>query len=248
MLVAGEMHLYTDLKARKDIIAFFKKIKGPDSCVAFEMPKTNEGYTAFLEKLKKVNLEFRANIPKGEEWLAEQRDDFIKYYDPMNTFAISEGLKTFGVDHTESFEKEISLGERNQHLASNIEGLIKDKKCSAVLFFVGKAHETSNSLPGEQAVSSLLNAKLIKTTSVNIQMTYEKSSPPEMRTWDICKEPHLKEALVVQKENLPSDILLAPKSGEKVKLTDYDFSFFLPLNQKDFPCSSCEGPEWEKKN
>lgn len=249
VLIVGEMHLFTDLNARQDMISFFKEIKGLESCVAFEMPKRNESYTAFLDELKNEAQSYRKNVPEGQEWLADQKDDFIKYYDPMNTFAISEGMKTFGVDHEDTFksEKELTLAERNQSMANNIKSLIDEKKCKAVLFFVGKAHETKNALPGEQAVSTLLNTKSLKTASVNIQMTYQKASPFQMWTWDVCQPPTLEQALMVQKENLPSDILLAPKSGERVQLKDYDFTFFLPQSQKNFPCASCVGEEWGKK-
>jgi hypothetical protein len=60
------------------------------------MPHVSIGYNNFLNNLKKVARETRKS---GEKWQADEREDFINYYEPMNHFALGKGLKTFAVDH-----------------------------------------------------------------------------------------------------------------------------------------------------
>ena len=106
VLIAGETHLFTDLKARKDIINKFAYLKGTNSCVVFELPQSQNGLDNFMKALKETAKKTREN---GPEWQANDSDNLITYFDSMIVHAKSKGLKVFGVDHPENFQQVLSI-------------------------------------------------------------------------------------------------------------------------------------------
>ncbi len=230
VVIAGEMHLYTDLKARLELIKTFRKMKGSKACVAFELPKKQEGTEAFLAGLKKGAIKNRDQ----DASLDQDREDFLGYYAPMVKLAKSIGMTSISVDHPDNFDRSISLGERNISMADNISISLVGKSCSAVLLFVGKAHEAKSVLPTIR-ISDLLKRRGLQPVSINIQMTGENWSPPATRTWDTCSSPSLSESFVIPRSLGPENVKLAPRMGEQVAWSDFDFTLVLSNDRLDIP-------------
>jgi len=240
VIIAGETHLYTDLKARTAMIKLIKDLKGPKSCVAFELPNRPEGVVTFMSKLKKI----AAQSQKGNDVEAAiAQKDFLTYYDPMINYATSIKLKVSAVDHSQNFEADIPNNIRNQTMAINIARKIQNRECDSVLLFVGKAHEAK---PDKESssISELLKSRGLVSTSVNLQMAYEYATPMDLRTWNLCDGPldrfekKIQKEVVFDRSEIPEHIRIAPQS-EIIRFSDFDFTWLIPFQNQDIACSSC---------
>lgn len=237
VVIAGEVHQFTDLKVRQDIINKFTELKGKGSCVVFELPETKQGLDSFMDTLKKAEKQTRAT---AQAWQADEQSDLIKYYETMIHHSKAKGAKVFGVDHPENFQRDdLSNPVRNKAMAQNIEKLIRDKSCSSVLLFVGKAHETKGS-ESDPAISTILKRNSLRVTTMNVQMTEERALGVPMRAWESCDPPKdISESTVIQGVDIPGDLMIAPRSGESMKFKDFDHTILVPFSQADYPCSQC---------
>lgn len=240
VIIAGETHLYTDLNARMELMNMVKSIKGhQNTCVAFELPHLPTGPVAFLSDLKKNAVKTRA---EGNVYQANIQDDLIEYMESMVNYAMSIGLKVKAVDHPKAFEDDLYLSNeiRNQEMVSNITEALQNQDCEAVLFFVGKAHETK-SIGYGPALSQLFKDQQVTATSVNLQMTYEDRMPVQVRTWFICPDTarQIQKSIIIENNQIPDDIEIAPYSGEKMRFADFDYTWIIPIQDKDIPCAEC---------
>jgi hypothetical protein len=217
----------------------FAQIKGKTACVAFEFAKRDYQFTEMLENIigniKLINSELASTEldEDSNKYYIEMRKVFqqIKnYYLPLNNTAISEGLKTFTVDHKDhGLESEASYSDRNKAMAANLEELISTKKCSSILYFVGKAH-LSTSLGTTDKIQDYLSPELLaKNITMNIQMTKEASLPFAGRTWAGCKPPAPDKPIVFRSEIIEDNISVMPFLNEAMPLLiDYEFTYLLP--------------------
>lgn len=238
VIIAGETHLYTDLNTRIELMNMVKKIKGnKNTCVALELPNHPIGSVAFLSDLKETAVKTRSD---GNIYQANTQDDLINYYESMMNYAISIGLKVKPVDHPKSWIDYLSNDIRDQAMVSNIIEALQTQDCETVLFFVGKAHETK-STGYSPALSQLFKAKEVTTTSVNLQMTYEDLMPIQIRTWFICPDTanQIQKSIVIESNQIPEDLQIAPYSGEKMRFADFDYTWIIPFQDRDIPCSAC---------
>ncbi len=241
VIVAGEIHLYTDFKARSTLIRMVKAINGPNVCVALELPNWPEGLNSFFSNLKKISQQYRKDESIDH---ANVQDDLINYYESTTNYALSMGLKVKPVDHPKSFEENFSNVIRNQYMSNSIVDLIQTKECDSVLFFVGKAHEIKSSKV-DPAISPLLNAKGLLSTSVNLQMSYEYAMPMQTRTWSLCRdsvdrfEKKIQRSVLFNSNKISETIKLAPESGENMKFSDFDFTWLIPFQEQDISCVTC---------
>lgn len=233
ILVAGEAHLHTSLKAREEIVRLFKEVKGSRACIALELPNEALGLDGLFNLLKSRVEEFRNT---GQFDRIDPIELFLQYYTPMVSYPRSLGLKVFPVDHQDSFTTDLSLEIRNNAMVTSISELLQNKTCSAILLFVGKAHEThSPNYP--KAISELLRKRSHSVVTLNMQMTHELSLPSNGRTWNTCGAPYLNQSVVISDQNLLSDIRLMPDSQEEVKFSDFDYTWLLSLGHNDVPSS-----------
>lgn len=238
VIIAGETHLYTDLNARIELMNMVKTIKGnKNTCVALELPNQPIGPVAILSDLKEIAAKTRSD---GNIYQANTQDDLINYYESMMNYALSIGLKVKVVDHPKSWEDNLSNDIRDQAIVSNITEALQNQDCETVLLFVGKAHETK-STGYSPALSQLFKAKEVTTTSVNLQMTYEDLIPIQVRTWFICPDTanQIQKSIVFESNQIPEDIQIAPSSGEKMRFADFDYTWIIPFQDRDIPCSGC---------
>ncbi|MGZ3770768.1 MAG: hypothetical protein ACXVCP_19595 [Bdellovibrio sp.] len=224
--IAGEMHLYTDLNGRLDLIRLFQKLKGATACVAFELPKNSEGLSGVINKLTKMTDEDR-KIGGKNLVRAENIDRIVFYYKPMGDLVTNLGLKDFTVDFSDNLDKDHSMDERNKAMSDNISALVRNGDCTDILMFVGKNHmavgnDSTTKLP------ELIKQNGIHTVSVNIQMTNEEVIPSTYRTWDGCKAPAINNDIFFKSLKLPKDVKLFPSSSESTTWSDFDFTLLLP--------------------
>lgn len=226
VVIAGEIHLYTDLEGRLELIRTFRKNEGSKACVAFEWPSRPGG---LAEILRKLQMMAESDRKIGGEHLirAENIERMIAYYKPMGRLATQLHMKAVTVDHRDRFEKDLSMDERNKAMSENISKLISNGTCKSVLMFVGKDHiatgpDSSVSLP------QLIRAKSIRAVSVNIQMTHESSVPLDGRSWSGCTPPKIHEAVTIVNSVLPNDPKLFSETKDPTRWKDFDFTLLLP--------------------
>lgn len=236
VLIAGETHFLTDFKARQALIKMAQEIKGGKACVALELPKTSKGLAHFIQGIRAQAVAERA---KGDEWSGQYNDDLVSYYGSMIDYASSLSLAVKSVDHRESFSNiGLDLQIRNQAMAAHIAQLLESQECSFVLLFVGKAHETKG-IAGEPAISEILKSKGHTVSSVNLQMSYEKSIPFRYRTFQCEIQNSIHQTAIVDSKQFSEKVRVAPHSQEMIRLRDFDFTWFIPIEDHNYSCASC---------
>ncbi len=239
ILIAGEVHFYTDLKPRLDLINNYNMHQAGKKCVAFEFAFRNHGFEETLGKIKAritamKSIEFITAHPelKKEDLDAAiaAYQPIIDYYQPMSDSAIALGIKSKQVDHKDHWDvPNQSMDERNKAMAENLKALIDSGDCDSVLFFVGKAHLAINA-DSTTRVQDLLRIKNITTTTINLQMTTE-TLPYGARSWSLCpfSSKKLSDYSFIKNDKLSGDPLLFPfmnKTG--VRWKDFDFTLLTP--------------------
>lgn len=234
VFVVGEIHFYTDLKPRLDLISEYRRLAGTNACVAFELAARPVGTEVSLATLKsgieslEANEEFK-KVPSRDAVISSLKQ-LYDYYFPMVDYVVKLGLKARSVDHKDHFDKSQTMEERNQAMAENISSLIKNGDCSSVLFFVGKAHLSRN-LDSPTRVQDLIRGLGISTVTAHLQMTKE-SLPDGVRSWSICPfaaKIKLSDYAVISNKSLNNDPYLFPNLiGDLTKWKDFDFSLLAP--------------------
>jgi hypothetical protein len=229
VVLVGEIHLYSDIQSRLEIIRKFKQAKGPGACVAFEWPKQPNGLKGTLELFRNMAAEDR-KIGGKHLVRAENIERMINYYKPMGDLAVSLRMKAITIDDKDRFEKDLSIDDRNKSMSENIATSIKSKECTAVLVFVGKNHMTENP-DSNTKLQELVKAKTLRTIAVNLQMMQEGDVPTDARSWAECPSPKLpnKNFGIFLNADLPGNPHLYSISGpELAKWKDFDFTFVSP--------------------
>lgn len=226
VIVVGEIHLYTDLQGRLELIRAFRKIKGPGACIGFEWPKRRGGLNEIIRMLQKMSDHDR-KIGGKNLIRAQNIERMISYYKPMGMVTDQLKLKSVTFDHPDRFEKDLSMDERNHAMSDNISELISKRKCSSILLFVGKDHmaeseDSSTSLP------DLIRKKSIRTISLNLQMSRENSVPAAAKSWSGCKPPIHDRSLFFESSNIPDDPKLFSETKNPIRWKDFDFTYLLP--------------------
>lgn len=227
VILAGDVHLYTDESIRLSLIRQFKKVNGNGSCVALEWPSRSDGWEGTLKLLKEMEA---ADLKVGGKNVvrAENVRRMIKYYEPMGKLAKDLGLTTVTVDHSERMEKDLSMDDRNYAIAANISKLLESKSCKAVLMFVGKSH-IARSSDSTTSLPKLVREKGLSVTSINIQMTNETSVPTEAKSFTDCKSPKLEAFSFFANSELAGDPNLFPNlPSVTVKWKDFDSTLLAP--------------------
>lgn len=227
--LVGEIHLYTDLKSRLEIIRKFHQAKGSNACVAFEWPRSEAGLSGILDTFKAMAAQDR-KIGGDHIIRAENIDRMIAYYEPMGETAKSLGMKAITFDDKDRMEKELSIDDRNQSMSANLSSDIKSGKCSAVLAFVGKTHMTKNP-DSESRLQDLLVRKGLKTVAVNLQMLNESTVPFEARSWADCASPKFLDRNfgIFSNSNLPDNPnLFSTSTPDTAKWKEFDYTFVSP--------------------
>ena len=226
VIVAGEIHLYTDLAGRLDLIRAFSDQHDRKGCLAFEWPARPDGLDGTLRDLKAMSASDR-KIGGRNLVRADNIDRMVAYYEPMANLAKLLGLVAATVDDKDRQNKDLSMDERNGAMASNIDLLIRGGRCSSVLMFAGKDH-IAKSADATSTLPELLRKKAHHPVSINIQMTDEASVPGDFKTWSGCPAPTLKQYAFFRTADIPGDPLLMPTSGEEGRWKDFDFTLLVP--------------------
>lgn len=239
LILAGEAHFHTSTKYLTELIRMFAHIKGKSACIAFEFSKRNYQFNEMLQNITRNIVLIKAELQSDNldentrAYYSQSLKIFTQiqdYYLPLNTTAVSEGLKTFTVDHkNHDFENQASYSDRNKAMAINLEELIVTKKCSSVLYFVGKAH-LSTSLGTTDKIQDYLPPKVLeRSLTLNIQMTRESSLPLAGRTWAGCKPLAPAKPIIFRSEIIEDSISVMPLLNEAMpRMVDYDFTYLLP--------------------
>ena len=226
VIIAGEIHLYTNLDARLALIQAFKDLKGANSCVAFEWPDRAGGLTDTLSDLRGMAAKDR--VIGGRNLIrAENIDRMVGYYSPMNDFAHSLGLRTITVDDKDRMTKELSIDQRNHSMGTNLVSALQVSKCDAVLLFVGKAH-VAKGTDSQVSLPEILQTHAVRTTSINIQMTNEIGIPDDAKTWMSCAAPLLSASLIFDSREVPGDPLLFQQDEGGSRWKSFDLTLLLP--------------------
>jgi len=239
LVFAGEVHFHTNTKYLSELIKMFAQIKGKTACVAFEFAKRDHQFNVYLDKISQaiqaLEQELLSNELDEESNLQFQEavkaySQLKEYYLPLNEAALNAGLKAFAVDHKDhGFTGEASYSDRNKAMAANLEELITTKKCSSILYFVGKAH-LSTSLGTTDKVQDYISPELLeKSITMNIQMTNEASLPFAGRTWAGCKAHTPNKPVIFRSDIFENNISIMPFVREEMPLLiDYEFTYLLP--------------------
>lgn len=240
IIIAGEIHFYTDLKPRLDLIKHFQKTAVGKKCVAYEFAAREYDFIEFMDRIKK-NIEatkdpnfFAANpqIKPGDvQKLVSAFEQIYNYYWPMADLTRNLGMKAIMVDNKgHTFTSEKTMDERNSAMAENLSISIKNGDCDSILFFVGKAH-LSKQPDSTTKVQELVKGLIAKVTTVNLQMTKE-TFPYGIRSWSICPSSQAvkpSDYAFIKNSELARDYALFPSMlNDTTKWKDFDYTLLVP--------------------
>lgn len=239
--VVGEIHFYTDLNPRLDVIRQFNNFGRGKKCVAYEFANVEgHDFSDFMSRIK-TKLE---GLKDGsiQKQFPELSDDLIKqlvnsfgqiydYYGPMSELTSSLGMKAVMVDHKDhNFETSRTMDERNVAMSENLESLISNGVCDSILFFVGKAHAAKN-MDSTTRVQDLIKARDLSVVTINLQMT-EETLPAAAKSWSICpilQSLKLTDYAFFKNVELERDYTLFPYMlNDRTKWKDFDFTLLAP--------------------
>ena len=251
IVLVGDEHFYTSIESMKGLIAYFSQTRGNKACIAFEFPKTNDdaqtSLNGILSNFDKIitdaprqlaepghSAEELAEAKKNLQGIIKNRRNLSAYYGPLLTEARARGLNSKAVDDPRNGTEDLTLEQRNISIAQNIETLLRDKTCSSVLMFVGKAHlaesiyNKKSNRPESLAYFFNKFSKRYSATTINLQMTHE-TVPAAGKAWNQCTAPKLEKPII-----FPSMVVIAddssimPADPSSPSMRDYDFTILLP--------------------
>lgn len=238
--IVGEIHFFTELQARLELIKKFNSIAKGKKCVAYEWAKKEYDFIEFMNRIKQsINgikeSAFAAENPQIKaadiQHLVPIFEQIYDYYWPMAELTQVLGMKAVMVDHKDhNFTSAKSMDERNSGMAENLYTLLKNQDCDSILFFVGKAHLARNT-DSTTRVQDLVRAKNISVNTISLQMTRE-SLPLVIRSWTICQNLNsikLNDYAFIKNSELTDDHVLFPyMQNELTTWKDFDFTLLAP--------------------
>lgn len=238
--VVGEIHFYTELNPRLEIIRQFNALKPGKKCVAYEWAAQEYDFIEFLNRFNKLisalkDGSFKKSNPnlteKNVEDLLASSQQVYEYYSPMAELTQKLGMKAVMVDHKDhNFNSSKTMDERNGAMAENLNALISNGSCESILYFVGKAHLAKNT-DSTTRIQDLIRERNLKVTTVNLQMTNE-NLPLAVRSWSICPMSHtlkLKDYAYFKNSDLEQNYTLFPyMQNDRTAWKDFDFSLLSP--------------------
>lgn len=240
VVVAGEIHFYTELKSRLDTIKQFNALAYGKKCIAYEWAVQDYDFIEFLNRISILisslkDGSFQKSNPSvtnnNVDKLLASFQQVYDYYWPMAELTQKLGMKAVMVDHKDhSFSSSKTMDERNVAMAENINALFSNGSCDSLLFFVGKAHLAKNT-DSTTRVQDLIKSHNLNAITVNLQMTNE-SLPVQIRSWSICpisQSLKLKDYAFFKNTELEQNYTLFPyMQNEQITWKDFDFTLLSP--------------------
>lgn len=233
--IIGEIHFETSLQPRLDVIKAFRNLHPGVVCAAFEFPVRDYSFTETLVRFGQMKNDIVSlkNLTPEQQEGVKGIDTLLNYYGPMEKYARDLGMRTVTVDHFDNYTKDLTIDERNEAMATNIDRLLKAKQCDSVIFFVGKAHLAKN-YDSKTRVQDLVRAKGVAVTSVNLQMTSQELNLTNMnyRSWSVCRrlaKVQLNSYIALRGAELIQDAYLFPYlQNDQIHWSDFDWTLLAP--------------------